>query len=75
MSSQAVKLAQRVFDTEASKLRSVVNGSVTITYQYMSQACVDAAHANSNTIDLKPADGPLIGKLTHPPSCWFWDTG
>ncbi|KAI4265899.1 MAG: hypothetical protein L6R38_009101 [Xanthoria sp. 2 TBL-2021] len=62
-SSEAVELAQRVFDTESSKLRTVVNGSVTITYQYMTQTCVDAAHANGNTIDLKPTDGPLVAIL------------
>lgn len=61
LSTQAVEVAQKVFDEESVKLRSVANGSVTITYQYLSQTFVDAAYANGNAIDLKPADGPLIG--------------
>ncbi len=60
LSTQAVEVAQKVFDEESVKLRSVANGSVTITYQYLSQTFVDAAYANGNAIDLKPADGPLI---------------
>jgi len=61
LSSQAVELAQDVFDRESAKLSEVTNGSVTITYQYLSQAFVDAAYANGNSIEVKPADGPLIG--------------
>ena len=61
LSTRAVEVAQKVFDEESVKLRSVANGSVTITYQYLSQTFVDAAYANGNAIDLKPEDGPLIG--------------
>ena len=60
-SSQAVLAVQHVFDQESNKLRQVTNGSVTVTYQYLSQSFVNAAHAAGNAIDLDPADGPLIG--------------
>jgi len=61
MSFQAVELAQHVFDKESTKLRSVTNGSVIITYQYLSEPFVNAAHVRGEAIDLDPADGPLIG--------------
>ena len=60
-SSQAVEAVQQVFDKESAKLRTVTNGSVTVTYQYLSQSFVDAAHSAGNAIDLDPGDGPLIG--------------
>ena len=60
-SPQAVEAVQSVFDEESVKLRKVTNGSVTVTYQYLSQSFVDAAHTADNAIDLDPADEPFIG--------------
>ena len=62
-SPQAVEVVQRVFDRESTKLRTVSNGTVTVTYQYLSQSFVDAAHAAGDAIDLDPKDGPFIGIL------------
>lgn len=58
---EAVRLIQSVFDDQATQLKNIVNGSVTVTYQYMSEAFVQAAHVSGDAIDLQPADGPLIG--------------
>ena len=62
-SPHAVTAVQRVFDEESASLRQVTNGSVTVTYQYLSQSFVDAAHTAGNAIDLDPGNGPLIGIL------------
>jgi len=59
-------VVQKVFDEESAKLRTINNGSVTVTYQYMSQSFVDAAHTAGNAIDLDPKDGPLIGTVPVP---------
>lgn len=61
-----MNVVQKVFDEESAKLRIVNNGSVTVTYQYMSQSFVDAAHTAGNAMDLNPKDGPLIGTVPLP---------
>ncbi|KAL8725757.1 MAG: hypothetical protein Q9166_007157 [cf. Caloplaca sp. 2 TL-2023] len=72
MHPQAVFLAQQVFDTETAKLRPITKGSITITYQYISQSAVDAMHENGNAIDLNPKNGPLIAILLA--SAWSHST-
>ncbi|KAL8699840.1 MAG: hypothetical protein Q9201_005772 [Fulgogasparrea decipioides] len=60
LSSQAVNIVQKIFDDESTKLRTVTNGSVTVTYQYLSQSFIDAAYAAGDAIQLLPENGPLI---------------
>ena len=63
MTPHAVEVVHKVFDGESIRLRTVTNGSVTVTYQYLSQSFVDAAHNTGDAIDLNPKIGPFIGIL------------
>jgi len=62
-SPAAVHLVQQVFDRQVQALKSIANGSVTVTYQYMSEPFVEAAHAIGDAMDLLPSNGPFIAIL------------
>lgn len=62
-SPQAVDLVQQIFIEESTRLRNITGGTVTVTYQYLSQSFVDAAHTAGDAIDLDPSNGALIGRL------------
>lgn len=59
-SPQAVDLVQQIFIEESTRLRNITGGTVTVTYQYLSQSFVDAAHTAGDAIDLDPSNGALI---------------